>query len=216
MATGRAEEEARRGLVRAAFRLEAATLAWMTLEAVIGIGAGAAAGSLSLTAFGLDSVIELASALVLIWRLDAELRRGGEFPESTEHAARRIAGALLFALAFYVVVSAGWALWQGQGQQFSWPGLLVALLAMPVMYFLARRKRALADKIGSGALRADAAESTACLWLSFVVVLGLSAQALFGVWWIDSATALAIVWFLVREGREAWEDEGGAEEEDEA
>lgn len=210
MATNAGEGAERHRLVRQAFRLEALTLAWMGVEAAVGIAAGLAAGSLSLTAFGLDSVIELASALVLIWRLDAELRRGAAFPETIEHIARRVAGALLFALALYVVAAAGWALWRGEGQRFSWPGLAVVLLAMPVMVLLARRKRAIAAAIGSRALRADAAEAIACLWLSFVVVLGLSAQAAFGAWWIDAATSLAIVWFLVREGREAWEDESCA------
>jgi divalent metal cation (Fe/Co/Zn/Cd) transporter len=77
------------------------------------------------------------------------------------------------------------------------------------MLVLARGKFALADQLGSAALRADAAESLACLWLSLVVVLGLIAQLAFGAWWIDAVTSLAIVWFLVKEGREAWEGEAG-------
>ena len=85
--------------------------------------------------------------------------------------------------------------------------MAVALLSIPIMLVLARRKLTLADQLGSRALRADAAESLACLWLSVVVVLGLLAQLAFGAWWIDAVTSLAIVWFLVKEGREAWEDE---------
>jgi divalent metal cation (Fe/Co/Zn/Cd) transporter len=91
-------------------------------------------------------------------------------------------------------------LWRGGGEAFSWPGLAVALLSIPIMLVLARRKLALADQLGSRALRADAAESLACLWLSVVVVLGLLAQLAFGAWRIDAATSLAIVWFLVKEG----------------
>jgi divalent metal cation (Fe/Co/Zn/Cd) transporter len=113
---------------------------------------------------------------------------------------------LLFALAAYVVAAAGWSLWRGGGQAFSWPGLTIALLSIPIMVVLARRKLALADQLGSAALRADAAESVACLWLSLVVVVGLFAQLAFGGWWIDGVTSLAIVWFLVKEGRGAWED----------
>jgi divalent metal cation (Fe/Co/Zn/Cd) transporter len=75
------------------------------------------------------------------------------------------------------------------------------------MLVLARRKLALADQVGSRALRADAAESIACLWLSVVVVIGLAAQLALGFWWIDPATSLAIVWFLIKEGREAWKVE---------
>jgi divalent metal cation (Fe/Co/Zn/Cd) transporter len=98
-------------------------------------------------------------------------------------------------------------LWRGGGEAFSWPGLAVTLLSIPIMLALARRKLALADQLGSRALRADAAESLACLWLSVVVVLGLLAQLAFGAWRIDAATSLAIVWFLVEEGREAWQDD---------
>jgi divalent metal cation (Fe/Co/Zn/Cd) transporter len=114
---------------------------------------------------------------------------------------------LLFALAAYVVVAAGWSLWRGEGAAFSWPGLTIALLSIPLMLVLSRRKLALADQLGSAALRADAAESIACLWLSLVVVIGLLAQFAFGARWIDAVTSLTIVWFLVKEGREAWETE---------
>jgi divalent metal cation (Fe/Co/Zn/Cd) transporter len=88
--------------------------------------------------------------------------------------------------------------------EFSVPGLLVALLAIPIMYVLANRKIAIAKEIGSRALRADAVESITCGWLSFMVVIGLAAQYVTGAWWVDSVTSLAIVWFLVKEGREAW------------
>ena len=179
----------------------------MAIEAAVAIASGIAAHSITLIAFGLDSVIELASAGVLIWRLSQELRFGREVADAAERIARRIAGGLLFALAAYVVVAAGWSLWRREGEAFSWPGLAIALLSIPIMLALARRKLALADQFGSRALRADAAESLACLWLSVIVVVGLVAQLAFGAWWIDPVTSLAIVWFLVKEGREAWETE---------
>ena len=137
------ERDAQRELlIRRAFRLELLTIGWMAIEAVVAVWSGVAAHSLSLTAFGLDSVIELASAGVLIWRLSSELRDGRERSEAAERIARRIGGGLLLALAFYVVAAAGWSLWRGRGQAFSAPGLAVALLAIPIMLFLARRKRA--------------------------------------------------------------------------
>ncbi len=179
----------------------------MAVEAAVAVASGIAARSITLIAFGLDSVIELASAGVLIWRLSSELRLGRELSEEAERIARRIAGGLLFALAAYVVVAAGWSLWRGEGETFSWPGLTIALLSIPIMLVVARRKLALAGQLGSRALRADAAELLACLWLSVVVVLGLLAQIAFGAWWIDAVTSLAIVSFLVKEGREAWESE---------
>ena len=199
-----AADPARLELVRRAFRLEYATIAWMTVEAVVAIVAGAAAGSLSLSAFGLDSLIELASAGVLVWRLSAELRHGRSAGERAERAASRAAGGLLLALAACVVLGAAWKLWSRTGAAFSWPGLAVAVLAMPVMTVLARRKLALAAALGSRAMRADAVESITCGWLSLVVVVGLAAQAATGAWWVDAVTSLGIVWFLVREGREAW------------
>jgi divalent metal cation (Fe/Co/Zn/Cd) transporter len=191
-------------LIRQAFRLEWLTIGWMTIEAAIAIWSGVAAGSLILTAFGLDSLIELASAGVLIWRLTFELRRGERFSEETERRASRIAGGLLLALAAYVTCGAAWSLWTRSDEAFSWPGLLVALTAIPSMRILANRKIAVAEKLGSGALRADAMEAVTCGWLSFVVVISLAAQWAIGAWWVDGVGSLAIVWLLVKEGREAW------------
>jgi hypothetical protein len=122
----------RAALIRDAFRLEWFTIAWMTGESIIAIASGIAAHSISLTAFGIDSVIELASAGVLIWRLSVELKHGRTFSEAAERTASRIAGGLLFALAAYVIVAACWGLWHREGQAFSWPGVIVTLLAIPV------------------------------------------------------------------------------------
>jgi divalent metal cation (Fe/Co/Zn/Cd) transporter len=194
----------RTALIRQAFRLEYITLAWMTIEAVVAISSGVAADSLTLIAFGIDSLIELASATVLIWRLTVELRHGQTFAEKAERAASRIGGALLFALAAYVAASAGWKLWMQQGAEFSLPGLVICLLAIPIMYFLGRHKLQLANALGSRALRADAVESITCGWLAFVVVGALVAQVLVGAWWLDALASLGIVWFVIREGREAW------------
>jgi divalent metal cation (Fe/Co/Zn/Cd) transporter len=179
----------------------------MTIEAVVAIAAGVMAGSLVLIAFGLDSVIELASAGVLMWRLSVELRHGQKFSEHAERIASRIGGGLLFALAAYVTAAAVWQLWTGTGEEFSWPGFIVALIAIPAMRYLARRKIAIAEKIGSRALRADAMEAVTCGWLSLVVVVSLAAQWLVGAWWIDGVGSLAIVYFLIKEGREAWSGE---------
>jgi divalent metal cation (Fe/Co/Zn/Cd) transporter len=200
----------RQDLVRRAFRLEWITIGWMTIEAAVAIASGIAAHSLTLLAFGIDSVIELVSAGVLIWRLSVELKHGRAVSEAAERTASRIGGILLFALAAYVVASAAWGLWTREGQDFSWPGLAVTAAAIPVMSVLARRKLAIAEQLASRALRADAVESITCGWLSFVAVLGLLAQLAFGAWWIDQATSLAIVWLLVKEGREAWNAEGCA------
>jgi divalent metal cation (Fe/Co/Zn/Cd) transporter len=195
----------RRDLVARAIRLEWLTVGWLAVEAVVATASGISANSLSLLAFGIDSIIELISAFVLLWRLGVELRHGEDFSETAERLASRIGGALLLALAAYVVVGAGWSLWHREGEEFSLSGLIVAALAVPVMYVLARTKLCLADRLGSRALRVDAVESIACSYLSMVVVVGLVAQFVFAAWWIDGVTALALVYFLVKEGREAWQ-----------
>ena len=198
--------------VRSAFWLESFTIAWMLIEAAVAIAAGLAARSLLVLAFGFDSLIELLSACVLFWRLRIELRLGGKFSEDVERYAARVAGGLLFGLAAYVVAAAGWGLWAHHEAAFSAPGLILSVVAIPIMYVLSKRKLALAEKIGSRALRADAFEGIACGWLSFVVVVGLLAQLVIAAWWVDSLASLVIVYFLVKEGREAWEgdecDEG--------
>ena len=91
--------------------------------------------------------------------------------------------------------------------EFSWPGLLVSLAAIPIMWLLSRQKLQIAEALGSRALRTDAVESITCGWLSFVVLIGLLAQLALGAWWVDTATSLVIVWLLVKEGREAWQGE---------
>src|ERR1043166_6102645 len=165
---------ARSELVRKAFMLEWLTAGWMLIEAVIAIGSGVAAHSLSLIAFGADSVIELASAGVLIWRLDVELRRGVEFPEAVERRASRIGGALLFALAIYVVASAAYGLWLREGQEFSTPGLVLAILTIPVMGWLANAKKRIADRIGGA--------------LFFALAIYVVASAAYGLWLREGRT----------------------------
>lgn len=194
----------RAALIQQAFLLEWLTVAWMVIEAVVAIGSGVIAGSVPLTAFGLDSVIELLSAGVLLWRLRDELRRGEELSARAERIASRTGGVLLFVLAAYIVVGAAWSLWTRRGGEFSIPGLAIAAAALPMMYVLARRKLDVARRLGSRAMRADAIESMTCGWLSLVVVVGLVAHVLLAAWWIDAVTSLGIVWFVLKEAHEAW------------
>ncbi len=176
----------------------------MTLEAAVAVVSGVLAHSLSLVAFGVDSVIELASAFVLMWRLHVELRRGDAFPREIEERASRIAGTLLFGLALYVVAGALWVLIHREGEAFSTVGFALAVVAMPAMFLLSRAKLRVAAGLHSEALRADAAEAIACGYLSLVVAVGLLAMLIFRAWWVDGVTSLAVAFFLLREGREAW------------
>jgi divalent metal cation (Fe/Co/Zn/Cd) transporter len=191
-------------LIRRAFLLEWFTIAWMTIEAVVAVAAALAAGSIALMAFGLDSGIELASAGVLIWRLSVELRKGDAFPQSIETRASKAAGALLLGLAGFVVAAAAWALWQRHTAEFSIPGSLVSLIAIPLMYGLARSKLRIAKELGSAALRADAIEALTCGYLSAIVIVALIAQLIFRLWWLDGVASLVIVLLLVKEGLAAW------------
>ena len=202
--------ERRAPALRQALGLEWITLAWMVVEAGAALWAALTAGSLSLLAFGLDSGVELASAGVLVWRLRSELEHHCEDAEcqraeQVERSAARVAAFLLFALALYVGVAAVLKLFAHPGEAVSVLGLAVTMVSIPIMIALSRRKRKLSAELDSGALRADAAQGTACWYLAVAVLAGIALQAWFGVWWADAVASLAIVAFLVQEGREAWQ-----------
>src|SRR5262249_58553728 len=142
-----AAPDARADLVRQAFRIEWLTVGWMTIEAAVAIASGIAAGSITLIAFGVDSVIELFSAGVLIWRLTVELRHGQVFSEHAERVASRIGGGPLFALAAYVVARAAWRLWARHGEAFSALGLPGTAAPIPALYAPAPRQLRLAPAL---------------------------------------------------------------------
>ncbi|HEY7789811.1 MAG TPA: cation transporter [Vicinamibacterales bacterium] len=190
--------------LRRALQLEWLSMAWMAVEGSGALVTGLAAGSLVLIAFSVDSVIELISAGVLLWRLWAELRHSSISAEAAERRAGRIGGALLILLSAYILVGGVRSLAAHAGQQFSGVGLAVTAAAIPVMALLARGKRRLADRLQSHALRADAVESLTCGYLSVIVCVSLLAQLAVGAWWIGGVSALVIVPFLWREAREAW------------
>ena len=199
--------------VRAGVRLEALTVAWMAAEAVLAIGAGIAARSVLLTAFGFDSVIELLSGVTLVWRLSSEAR-GAEGPrmETIERRATVISAVLLVLLSAYVVVvglggvvahlhSAGSAL-----------GVAVSAAAVVVMPILAWRKLRVNSVIGSVALRADIAETITCAYMAAATLAGAGLNLLFGLWWAEYAAVAALLVFIVMETREAVGSARGGEE----
>lgn len=192
--------------LRMGVRLEATSIAWMLIEASVSVGAGIIAGSLLLVAFGVDSVIELISASLLLWRLRQEAL--GRLPdeeavEALEQKTSRISGYLLYALSLYVVIEAIYGLTHKHQAETSWPGIGIAIAAAFGMPLLAKAKIRVADKIGSRALRADAMETFTCGYLSWALLAGLAANAVLHWWWLDSAAALAVVPLLIKEGREA-------------
>ncbi len=190
----------------AGLRLEAVSIVWMVAEAAVSVGAGIAAGSLLLVAFGVDSVIEMISAILLFWRLRRQalgLLPDEEAIEALERKVARVAGFLLYALSVYVVAQAVYGLTHRRQAETSWAGIAVAIIAAFGMPLLARAKIRVADAIGSRALRADAMETFTCGYLSWALLAGLAANALLHWWWLDSAAALAVVPLLIKEAREA-------------
>jgi divalent metal cation (Fe/Co/Zn/Cd) transporter len=200
--------------VRAGVQLEVFTVLWMVLEAVVAIRAGVVAGSLLLTAFGLDSVIELISGAILLWRLAVEAR-GGDL-ERVEGAERRAAWVVFVCLALlcvYVLVSALYGLFTHAKPESSAVGIALAAAAVLVMPWLAFRKRRVAGRIGSGALRGDAANSLTCGYMAATVLVGLLLNALLGWWWAEYVAALVFLVWLVLETREVFAEARGEERE---
>ncbi|MBV9278882.1 MAG: cation transporter [Chloroflexi bacterium] len=193
--------------VRAGVRVEIVTVVWMVLEAAIGIEAGIAAGSVLLTAFGIDSVIELISGSILLWRLSIQAR-GGD-PERAERAERRsalvVAGALCL-LCLYVLGSALHGLLSHAHPERSPVGIGLAAAALIVMPWLAAAKRRIASRIDSGALRGDAASSITCAYMAGTVLAGLVLNAALGWWWAEDVAALAFLVWLAGETWEALEE----------
>jgi len=193
-------------------RLEVVTVVWMAAEAAIALIAGLMARSVLLGAFGFDSVIELMSGLVLLWRLSAESRGGGmtgggeiEKIERAEHTTTRVSAALLLALCAFVVVSSGAGLITGFKPEGSLLGIGVAGVAVVAMPALALGKARANRIIGSAALRADIAETTTCAYMAGVTLLGVASSMVFGLWWVQYLFALALLIWLVPEAREALE-----------
>jgi divalent metal cation (Fe/Co/Zn/Cd) transporter len=199
---------ARETNLRTALQLEYLTVGWNVVEGAVAIGAALGAGSIALFGFGVDSFVECASGMVLLWRLSAE-RRGvdAEAVERLDRRAHRLVGASLFLLATYVLVDAGRTLWERQRPSPSIAGIALTSLSLAAMYWLARAKRRAAAALASRALEADSFQTTACFWLSLVTLSGIGLNAAFGWWWADPVAALGMTWFIGREGLEAWRGE---------
>jgi len=197
--------------LRRGIALEGVTVGYNALEGIVAIAAGFAAGSVALTGFGIDSVIEVTSGTLVWWRLRAELGSPPLGP-TVERRAARGAGVLLLGLGVYIVAEAARHLLTGYRLEVSLVGIVLTTLSLIAMPLLARAKLGAAAKLGSRALRADAHETIVCAWLSATTLLGLGLNAVLGWWWADPVAALAMVPLIVREGIEAWTAEPGERE----
>jgi divalent metal cation (Fe/Co/Zn/Cd) transporter len=184
--------------LRRVLNLQVLTIVWMTAEAVIALAAAWAARSPALLGFGGGSAIELFSAIVVLWRI-----RSKSDSARAEKIAARIAGALLFLLAAYVVLASGWTLLGTYKAQSSLAGIILLIVAALGMPWLAKQKRKLATQIASASLKADAAESALCGYMAWIALAGLLINATLGKSWADPVAALALVPLIVKEGWEA-------------
>jgi divalent metal cation (Fe/Co/Zn/Cd) transporter len=190
----------RQRLIRQTQALAWAGIAWHVVEFAIALVAGLVASSIALVGFGIDSAIEAAAALVVIWLFGSH--RAGS--ASAERRAQQLIALSFFVLAVYLAVEATRSLVGGREPDASWVGIGLAAVTAPTMPLLARAKTRLGRQLGSQATVSEGAQTMLCAYLSVALLVGLGANALLGWWWADPLTALVIAGVAVREGRNGW------------
>ena len=195
-ATSALPDRARLG--RRAQLLAAASVTYNILEAVVAVTAGVVAGSVALIGFGLDSVIEVSSGLIILWQFRHRV------PESRERSALRLIGVSFFALAAYVTVESVRIL-IGAGDPAPSPvGIVVAAVSLLIMPLLSLAQRRTGRALGSASVVADSTQTLLCSYLSAVLLAGLLLNSLLGWGWADPIAGLIIAGIAVREGIGAW------------
>src|ERR1700687_4753582 len=184
--------------IRRIHRVQTVTIAWMTIEAAVSLFAAFRARRPALLACGGDSAIELFSAVVVLWRF-----RASDAHEDVEKRAARVAGALLFALAAYVAITSVASLLGYSEPKPTFLGIAILIAAAAVMPWLAKEERRLSGARGSATLRADAAQSALCAYLSLIALAGLAINAIWHAKWADPVAALLVLPLIFWEGREA-------------
>ncbi|EID56390.1 cation transporter [Saccharomonospora xinjiangensis] len=185
-------------LTRRVRLLVAATITYNVVEAIVAITAGTLASSAALIGFGLDSVIEVASAAAVAWQF------AGKDPEARERVALKVIAVSFFALAAYVSVESVRGLTGGEDAEHSTVGIALAAVSLVVMPFLSAAQRRAGRQLGSASAVADSKQTLLCTYLSGVLLVGLLLNSLLGWSWADPAAALVIAAVAVKEGREAW------------
>lgn len=190
--------ERRAKLIRAIRFLVIATISYNVIEAIIALWAGHEASSSALVAFGLNSVIEVSSALAVAWQFS-----GGDH-EKREKIALKVIAVSFFALAAFVTFESISSLVSGQQAEHSTVGIILAAVSIVIMPFLSLTQRRVGKELGSASAVADSKQTLLCTYLSGVLLVGLLLNSLFGLWWADALAALVIAGFAVKEGIEAW------------
>jgi divalent metal cation (Fe/Co/Zn/Cd) transporter len=201
----------RADLVRRGRYLEYFTIGYNSLEGLIAVAAGLLAGSIALVGFGFDSLIEVTSGAVLLWRLHADLDE--ERRERVEAISLRIVGACFVLLAIYVSYDSVKSLIRREAPQESIVGIVLAAVSLIVMPLLVRAKRKVARGINSAALMADSKQTELCTYLSAILLGGLLLNALLGWWWADPVAALVMVPIIFKEGIEGLRGETCCDDE---
>jgi divalent metal cation (Fe/Co/Zn/Cd) transporter len=198
------DESTYRRLAKRARTLSWLSLAWMTVEGAVAIAAGAAASSIALIGFGLDSAIEGFASVIIVWRFTGHRM----FSATAEQRAQKLVAVQFFVLAPYVAVESLRALIGGDRPDESWVGIGLAVSSVVLMPLLAIAKQRLADQLGSAATKGEGRQNMLCAYLAGALLLGLLANIVVGAWWLDPTVGLLIAAVAVKEGREAWRGEG--------
>jgi divalent metal cation (Fe/Co/Zn/Cd) transporter len=185
-------------LARRAQLLAGASVVYNVVEGIVAIAAGSRAGSSALISFGLDSAVEVASGLIILWQFRHPL------PESRERRAQQLIAVSFFALAAYVAYESVTALVTGERVHVSIVGIVLAVASLVIMPVLSWAQRRTGRALNSGAVVAASLQTLLCTYLSAVLLVGLLGNALFGWWWLDPVAALVIAFIAVREGIETW------------
>ncbi len=193
----------RNRLVRRAKLLAWVGVGWHGVEAAVAVGAGLAASSIALIGFGADSLIESVAGFVLLWRFAASRA----FSEDAERRAQKLIGLSFYLIAAYVGFEAVRTLLAAEQPDASWVGIGLAVVTLLTMPPLAIAKARIGDKLGSSATKSEGRQNMLCAYLSAALLVGLGANALFGLWWADPVTAILISGVAVKEGRESWRGE---------
>lgn len=193
-------------LIRRAKALSWLSLGWMTVEGAVAVTAAIMAGSVALLGFGIDSAIEGVASVIIIWRFTGTRR----LSEHAEQRAQKLVAVQFFLLAPYVAQDAIRTLIAGEHPSNSWVGIGLSISSIFIMPLLGRAKQRIGAQLGSAATAGEGTQNLLCAYLAAGVLVGLLANTLLGLWWLDPIVALGIAALAVKEGREAWQGEGCA------
>ena len=204
VAQHRSDPGERDQLIRRAKALSWLSLAYMTAEGALAITAAILAGSVALLGFGLDSAIEALASVIVIWRFTGTRRHSHD----AERDAERLVSISFFLLAPYIAQDAIRALLAGEHPHTSWLGIGLSVSSIIVMPQLGKAKHRIGQRLGSGATTGEGTQNMLCAYLAAGVLIGLTLNAAFGLWWTDPAVALAIAALAIKEGHQTWQGKG--------